>query len=179
MVEYHLRLAAMKDQQAITSLIGQSVRRLALHDYTSQQIDLALQSAWGLDTQLIIDKTYFVVEENHQIIAAGGWSFRKTLFGNNSETDRNPEKLDPTHDAAKIRAFFVHPDYARRGIGSVMMQECELAAIEMGFSQLELMSTLPGIPLYQTHGFVAGETIQYPLDQRTNIEFVPMTKSLR
>lgn len=173
-----LRLASMNDQDAIIQLIETSVRKLALNDYSPKQIELALKTAWGLDTQLIKDRTYFVIEDNDQIIGAGGWSYRKTLFGNDQENHRDPARLDPINEAAKIRAFFVHPHYARQGIGSLIMQECELAAIEMGFSRLELMSTLPGIPLYEHHGFIAGEAVEYALDQQINITFVPMTKQL-
>ena len=179
MSDWSIRLAVLDDQQDITDLIERSVRSLALEDYSPKQIELALLSAWGLDSQLIKDQTYFVIEENGKLIGAGGWSFRKTLFGNNQETNRDPERLNPKTDGAKIRAFFVDPAYARQGLGSVIMQCCEEAAIEHGFKKLELMSTLPGKPLYEHHGFVASNAIQYPLDNTTDIEFVPMTKILK
>jgi len=174
----NIRIANTSDQQAITQLIKTSVKYLASNDYTQEQIEIALQTAWGLDTQLINDQTYYVVEINNKIVGVGGWSFRKTLFGNNNEEHRNPEKLNPECDNAKIRAFFVDPDYARRGIGSLIMQHCEKSAIKAGFKKLELMSTLPGKPLYESHGFIATTAINYQLNDKLSIEFVPMSKTL-
>ena len=168
----------LSDQGAITALIKKSVRVLALADYTPEQIEGALETAWGLDTQLIKDQSYFVVEDDNKIIASGGWSFRKTLFGNNNETDRDPEKLDPSHDYAKIRAFFVDPDYSRQGLGSLIMNHCQQAAIDKGFMKLELMSTLPGKPLYEYHGFKGEEVVDYKINEHLSIDFVPMTKQL-
>lgn len=176
--DFPIRLATQADQQAITKLIEQSVRRLALNFYTPEQIEGALKSAWGLDTQLIDDQTYFVVEDSQQIVGAGGWSFRKTLFGNNSEKKRNPEMLNPDNDSAKIRAFFVAPHMARQGIGSLIMENCEQAARKRGFKSLELMSTLPGIALYERHGFKASTPIEYQLEKTLTITFVPMLKKL-
>jgi GNAT superfamily N-acetyltransferase len=149
-----------------------------LADYTSEQIEGALKSAWGLDTQLIKDQSYFVVEHNKKIIASGGWSFRKTLFGNNNESTRDAIKLDPLQDYAKIRAFFVDPDYARLGIGSLIMNHCQQAAIDKGFSKLELMSTLPGKHLYERQGFKVEEVVEYKISEQLSIDFIPMTKLL-
>lgn len=177
-MNFPIRTACLADEKAITSLIQQSVRVLALPDYSPAQIEGALQSAWGLDTQLIKDQSYFVVEDLGKIIASGGWSFRKTLFGNNYEAGRDSDPLDPASDYAKIRAFFVHPDYARKGIGSLIMKHCEQAAQNRGFTRLELMSTLPGIALYQYHGFKRGDAIQYKIDEQLAIELVPMVKYL-
>jgi GNAT superfamily N-acetyltransferase len=168
----------LSDQVAITALIKKSVRVLALTDYSSEQIEGALKSAWGLDTQLINDQSYFVVEDNKKIIASGGWSFRKTLFGNNNESGRDALKLDPLHDYAKIRAFFVDPDYSRQGIGSLIMTHCQQAAVEKGFTKLELMSTLPGKPLYEYHGFKGEKIVEYKINEHLSIDFVPMLKLL-
>ena len=178
MINYPIRLAVHADKTNITQLIEQSVKKLAIDDYTEEQIEGALKSAWGLDTQLIDDETYFVVEQHKEIIAAGGWSYRNTLFGNDVEADRNPAELNPETDAAKIRAFFVHPNYARKGIGSLIMHHCEQAAIKKGFTRLELMSTLPGIRLYECHGFIPDNAIEYELRENLTIQFVPMTKEL-
>ena len=154
------------------------MRVLALDDYSPSQIEAALRSAWGLDSQLIKDQTYFVVTHEDKIIGSGGWSFRKTLFGNDNEAGRDPDKLDPKIDFAKIRAFFVDPDYARQGIGSLIMNHCEQVALKSGFTKLELMSTLPGVPLYQYHGFIAGTPIDYAMDKGLSMELIPMTKYL-
>jgi GNAT superfamily N-acetyltransferase len=177
-INYPIRTALLSDQDAITALIKKSVRVLALSDYSSEQIEGALKSAWGLDTQLIRDQSYFVVEDNNNVIASGGWSFRKTLFGNNNESGRDALKLDPLHDYAKIRAFFVDPDYSRQGIGSLLMTHCQQEAIDKGFSKLELMSTLPGKHLYERHGFKGEEVVPYKINEHLSIDFVPMLKLL-
>lgn len=173
-----IRTATLSDCEAIKRLIEQSVHKLAASDYSAEQIEAALQQAWGLDTQLIKDGTYFVVEDADKLVACGGWSFRKTLFGNDAEAARDSTDADPEHDPAKIRAFFVHPDYARQGIGSMLMEKCQTAAVDYGFKKLELMATLPGKRLYQQHGFQAGTAIDYDLGGDLSIEFVPMTKSI-
>ncbi|WP_444996527.1 GNAT family N-acetyltransferase [Aliikangiella sp. IMCC44359] len=178
-MNFNIRIATLSDKQAIELLINHSVNQLAVNDYTQEQIDIALKTAWGVDTQLITDKTYYIVETQNHLIGAGGWSFRKTLFGNNQEPNRNPEKLNPQYDYAKIRAFFVAPKYARKGIGSLIMQHCEKQAIKAGFKGLELMSTLPGKPLYEHHGFTAKTSINYQLNDTIEIEFVPMFKKLK
>ena len=180
---FTLRLARPADARVIESLIRDSVWGLAIGDYEDRQIELALLQTWGLDTQLITDQTYYVVEADNQLIACGGWSFRKTLFGNDARDRRDPESLDPKVDAARIRAFFVHPRFARRGLGSMIMDVCEHRALQRGFARLELMATLPGQRLYQRYGFVAGAAIDYPLDdagstEPMTIRFVPMHKQL-
>jgi len=178
-MSYEIRIANLSDIPSIESLIEESVRGLAVNDYTSDQIDGALESAWGVDTQLISDETYFAVEDDMQLIGSGGRSYRSTLFGNDSGTDRCSDELDPENDAAKIRAFFVKPSYFRTGIGSALLNLCEKEALAKGFSRLELMATLPGQRLYSRHGFVAGDSIEYPLNDDLKIKFVPMKKVLQ
>jgi GNAT superfamily N-acetyltransferase len=175
-----IRLATMSDAEAIRQLIEASARALGISDYTAEQIDLALLSAWGLDTQLIKDNSYYVVETiGHPIIiACGGWSFRQTLFGNDAEQNRDPKTIDIKTGAAKIRAFFVDVKYSRQGIGSLILQTCETAAVKAGYKKLELMATLPGVKLYQHHGYVSQEIVQYPLTKKLTIEFVAMSKTL-
>lgn len=177
-MNFTIRTAQRSDVPYIESLINESVQGLAAEDYSKEQIDGALKKAWGVDTQLIDDSTYFVVHAGTQLIGCGGWSFRETLFGNDSEVDRNPKELDPMTDAAKIRAFFVKPSHARTGIGSALMKKCEDAACAKGFHRLELMATLPGQRLYSRHGFEAAESIEYPLGGDLFITFVPMKKDL-
>ena len=172
------RVARLSDQDQIESLIERSVRQLAISYYSEAQIEAALLSAWGLDTQLIKDKSYFLIHKGDALIGCGGWSYRKTLFGNDNESKRDPELLDPQTDAAKIRAYFVSPEFARMGVASIIMNTCEQAAIQAGFKKLELMSTLPGLPFYKKFGFREGQPIQYALSDGLSIEFVPMTKTL-
>jgi GNAT superfamily N-acetyltransferase len=176
--EIHLRVATSGDVLELKRLIEQSVRRLQAGDYTSAQIEGALGHALGLDTQLVADGTYFVAELTDalgaaRIVGCGGWSRRKTLFGSDGGPNRQGEFLDPKTDAAKIRAIFVHPDFARRGLGTLILKHCEDAAASAGFTRLEMGSTLTGIPLYKLKGYVERELIQVPLP---NGEFLPVMK---
>ena len=173
-----IRTAAPADQPAIEALIARSIRTLGAGDYPSATIELALKSAFGTDTQLIKDRTYFVVEDEGRIVACGGWSYRKTLFGNDARDGRDPAELDPAVDAAKIRAFFVDPSAARRGIGTLLLAHCEAEATKRGFRRFELMATLPGVRLYEVRGYKAGAHVHHPLSAETAIHFVPMTKEL-
>ena len=131
-MNYIVRKAEISDIPRIVSLINESVWELAINDYSKEQIEGALHAAWGVDSQLIEDKTYFVVESENKLIGCGGWSYRETLFGNNSEEGRSSSELNPEKDAAKIRAFFVSPSYARKGVGSILMDECENEARARG-----------------------------------------------
>src|SRR5580700_8897975 len=142
-----LRQAVPADVPALRVLIDASVRKLQAGDYTSAQIEGALQSVYGVDSQLIADGTYFVVEAESVIVGCGGWSKHKTLFGGDHWAGREDSLLDPHRDAAKIRAFFVHPDWVRRGIGSMILDACETAAAAAGFTRLEMGATLTGVPL--------------------------------
>ncbi|BBN81720.1 N-acetyltransferase [Pseudoalteromonas sp. A25] len=173
-----IRKATLHDVPEIEFLIGESARKLSSEDYSKEQIEGALKAAWGVDTQLIKDECYYVIENNNQLIACGGWSFRKTLFGNDCEQNRVDNVLNPVTEAAKIRAFFVKPDYARQGLGSILMRQCEEEARAKNFNALELMSTLPGSKLYERHGFIAQEPIEYPLCDNLSITFIPMKRKL-
>jgi GNAT superfamily N-acetyltransferase len=174
---YALRPATHADRAALTLLIARSARELSAADYRPEQIEGALQGAFGVDSQLIGDGTYFVAESDGQLVGCGGWSRRRTLFGGDSHSDRNAAELDPRTDAAKIRAFFVDPRYARRGIGRALLERCEAEARAHGFTRFELMGTLPGVRLYQAFGYVAGEPVRYPVAPGVTIEFVPMHKA--
>lgn len=173
-----IRLAHPDDRAALEALVERSVRDLGRGYYTPAQIDSALKYIFGIDGTLIADGTYFVVEVGGRPAGCGGWSFRRTLFGGDQFSDRSPTPLDPAHDAAKIRAFFVDPAFARRGIGRMLMQACEQAAQAAGFRALELMATLPGVPLYRAQGFVATGTLDQPVPDGTTVPFVPMRKDL-
>lgn len=167
----------MGDLPALGPLIAASARELSRDDYTPEQVEGALQGAFGTDTQLIRDGSYFVIEVDGELAGCGGWSRRRTLFGGDRRVDRDGAELDPTKDAAKIRAFFIHPDYARRGLGSLMLQQCEQDAMAHGFTRFELMGTLPGERLYAKRGYQASERIEWPLGNGLVIPFVPMHKN--
>lgn len=172
-----LRNATLEDVAAIEALIAESIHELGAGDYTRAQIEAALTGAFGVDTQLLKDGSYFIAEVDGELAACGGWSFRRTLFGSDAREDRDPETLDPATEAAKIRAFFVHPRYARRGIGSALLKRCEAEARVRGFRRFELMATLPGVRLYEARGYTRGELIRWPLPGGLAIEFVPMSKA--
>ncbi|MCG8465241.1 MAG: GNAT family N-acetyltransferase [Xanthomonadales bacterium] len=176
---YHLRPARADETDALCTLIQASMRGLSQTDYSAEQIEGALQGACSLDRQLIDDGTYFVVEDDHHRLAGcGGWSYRRTLFGGDNYAVREPESLDPACDAAKIRAFFIHPDHARRGLAQMIYQTCESEAKRHGFTRLELMSTLPGLAFYRELGFVGETQINTELPNGSSIPFVPMSKDL-
>lgn len=177
-MSWHLRTATAADSAEIQELIGRSIRALGAADYSSEQIEGALQGAFGLDSQLVADETYFVVENQGRLIGCGGWSYRRTLFGGDARAGRDAGSLDPSTDAAKIRAFFVDPEAARQGIGSALLDHCEAEARRHGFRRAEMMATLPGKRLYEARGYVPGATVHYPVGPGIAIEFVPMSKSL-
>lgn len=173
---YRLRNAAESDRAPLEALIAQSARELSAADYTPEQIDAALRGAFGVDSQLIRDGTYYVVECDDAIVGCGGWSRRRTLFGGDAHAQRDAAELDPQVDAAKIRAFFVHPGHARRGIGRLILDHCESQARAAGFARFELMATLPGTRLYATHGYEAETPISHELGGGLTIQFVRMRK---
>ena len=175
---FSLRQATLADAPLLEHLIRASARGLCADDYTSEQIEAALGTAWGVDTELIRDGTYFVVETAGTIVACGGWSRRRTLFGGDAQSGRRSDVLDPSGDAARIRAFFVHPDWARQGLGRMLLQRCEAEARAHGFRAAELVATLPGERLYWAFGYVAGERLDHPLGGGLTIEFVLMRKAL-
>lgn len=177
-MNFRLRTAKTSDSDSIELLIAASARTLGLPDYSPEQIEGTLVTVFGVDTQLIADQTYFVVESGRLLVGCGGWSYRETLFGSDLEQSRSSTPVNPETGAAKIRAFFVKPEFSRMGIGSMIMHKCEEEALRTGFRKLELMATLPGKKLYEKHGFVAGEPIHYPLGGHLTIEFVPMYKEI-
>jgi GNAT superfamily N-acetyltransferase len=181
-----LRLAVPADVPALQRLIDLSVRGLQAQDYTPAQIEGALKTVFGVDSQLIADGTYFVAEAipsgsqgdqqekdraANPVVGCGGWSKRKTLYGSDHWTGREDRLLDPKCDAAKIRAFFIHPDWARRGIGGMILEACEAAARVAGFTRYEMGATLTGAKLFGVKGYVAVKPISVPL---TNGEVLPV-----
>jgi GNAT superfamily N-acetyltransferase len=172
-----IRLATTADVPVLTGLIDASVRGLQAGDYTPAQIDGALRAVYGVDTQLIADGTYFVVEDGDGTIAGcGGWSKRKTLYGGDAFLAREDSLLDPRCDAARIRAFFVHPEWARRGIGAMILEACESAAVAAGFKRLEMGATLTGVPFYRAKGYRAVEDLAVALPDGDALPIVRMEK---
>lgn len=173
-----LRKATLADVPALNALIARSARGLSTADYRTEQVEGALRGAFGVDSQLLADQTYFVVEDAGQIVGCGGWSFRSTLFGGDARAGRDSSTLDPKTQAAKIRAFFVDPDHARRGIGSLLLDRCEAEARTHGFTRVELMATLPGVRLYSARGYVGAALVHFDVGSGERIEFIPMHKDL-
>jgi len=171
-----LRRATLADLPSLGPLIAASARGLSRGDYTPEQVEGALRGAFGTDTQLIRDGSYFVIEADGRLAGCGGWSRRRTMFGSDARADRDATELDPAKDAARIRAFFIHPDFARRGLGTLMLERCEQDAMAHGFTRFELMATLPGVRLYAARGYVAGDRIEWPVGGGVAIPFVPMSK---
>lgn len=176
-----IRLATMSDVPILQELIDSSVRGLQMNDYNDEQIDRALATVYGVDTQLIEDGTYFVAEAKNDdelvIVGCGGWSKRKTLYGADHFHGREDTLLNPQTDAAKIRAFFIHPNWARRGIGTKILETCETAAKSSGFIRFEMGATLTGIPLYQARGYVEIENLEVPLGNGISLPIVRMAKN--
>ena len=178
-MDWLIRVATLDDRPELEQLIAASARGLSRGDYRDEQIESALATGvFGVDTDLIRDGTYFVVESDGRLIGCGGWSRRKTLFGGDRFAGRQAEELDPRTEPAKIRAFFVHPDWSRRGIGRRILERCELEARADGFRSVEMMATLPGVKLYRALGYIAGDPVLYEMDDGVRIEILPMRKSL-
>ncbi len=208
-----IRPAVPADIPVLRALIEASVRGLQAQDYTPTQLESALKSVYGVDSQLIADGTYYVAEANPAeacstavksdaakpnepgvaetgvaevkiaprrpiIVGCGGWSKRKTLYGGDHWTGREDALLDPLHDPAKIRAFFIHPAWARRGIGGMILETCETAAKSEGFTRLEMGATLTGVPFYEVKGYVALEHLAVPLADGESLPIVRMAKTI-
>ncbi len=179
-IGFHLRTAVPSDVPAIRALIQESVRGLQHRHYTPSQIDGALATVFTVDTRLVADGTYFVAFADDETLAGcGGWSRRRTLYGGDQNLEApDMNFLDPALDAAKIRAIFVAPEYARRGLGTFLLQAAEQAAIAAGFTRFEMGSTLTGVPLYTLRGYREIQRVSVPVSDRDTIEIVRMEKVL-
>ena len=173
-----IRLALHEDVAAIQLLIARSVRVLSVGYYTPEQIEAALTYVFGVDTQLIVDGTYYVIEIDQRLAAAGGWSKRRTLYGGDQTKGAEDPLLDPAVDAGRIRAFFVDPDFARRGLARKLYDECARHALAAGFDRLELMSTAPGEPLYAALGFEVIERVSETLPGGIPFPLIRMTAAI-
>lgn len=177
--EFSLRPAKTSDIPTLERLIAESARALGRGYYNAEQIEAALGTAWGVDSELISDGTYFLIEIEETAAACGGWSWRRTLFGADRQPGRESRPLDPSRDAARIRAFFVHPVFARRGLGRALLSHCEAEALSRGFRTAQLMATLPGRELYAACGYIADTPVEHSLNEGLSICFVPMKRELR
>jgi N-acetylglutamate synthase-like GNAT family acetyltransferase len=180
---FALRKATAADIPRLRELIDASVRGLQADDYSPRQIEAALKTVYGVDSRLIADGTYQVVEDVSKtgpvIVGCGGWSKRRTLYGGDQFAGREDSLLDPRRDAAKIRAFFVHPQYARHGIGGMILKACEDAATAAGFTRLEMGATLSGVAFYKAKGYIEVENQAVPLDDGDSLPIVKMAKQIR
>jgi GNAT superfamily N-acetyltransferase len=172
-----IRPARNEDYGRLQTLIAASARALSHDDYTDQEIEAAIAHVFGVDSELVADGSYFVVEREGECVACGGWSRRRTLFGGDQCAGRESGFLDPRTEAAKLRAFFVHPDHARQGIGTALLLHCESEAKSHSFTEMEMMATLPGVKLYRRFGY-EGHEIVICDTAAGPIRFVPMRKSL-
>ena len=172
-----IRPACPHEVPALEALIAASARQLSIGFYTPEQTEAAIAHVFGVDSELVDDGTYLVVELGGQLAACGGWSRRATLFGSDRFSGRVSGCVNPAESPAKIRAFFIAPDFARRGIGKALLQACENAARAAGFTKAELMATLPGVPFYAAHGYTAAKQICQNFDG-VEVQFVPMVKTL-
>lgn len=175
---FTLRLATPQDIPTLKDLIPLSARALSAGYNTEQQIESALIYIFGVDSQLIADQTYYIAEVGDQIVGCGGWSKRRTLYGGDQMKGADDDLLDPAHDAARIRAFFVHPEWSRRGIGRSIIEHCERDARAAGFHRMELGSTLPGEPLYAAMGYQVTERNYVPMPDGEVLPIAYMFKSL-
>ncbi|HEV7705614.1 MAG TPA: GNAT family N-acetyltransferase [Gemmatimonadaceae bacterium] len=173
-----VRVATLADVPSLQSLIAASVRALSATYYTAAQIDASIAKVFGVDTQLIADATYYVIDSPSGPAACGGWSHRRTLYGGDQLKESADPELDSASDAARIRAFFVHPDFARRGLARALYAECESAARAAGFRRFELMSTLPGEPLYVALGFAPMERVALSLGDGLVLPLVRMGRAI-
>ncbi len=173
-----LRLAHENDVPVLEALIPLSTRTLQAPYYSAAQVEAALGPIFGVDRQLIHDGTYFVAEHDGQIVGCGGWSKRRSLYGGDHGRLAEDSQLDPTKDAARVRAFFVHPSWARRGIGRNIMAACEEAIIAAGFRTVEIVATLAGEPLYACFGYTVIERYDIAMSAGLSLPVVQMTKEL-
>jgi GNAT superfamily N-acetyltransferase len=173
-----LRRARPEDITALEAHIAASARALGEGHYSAAETEAAIAHVFGVDSELVADGTYFIVESaDRRIAGCGGWSFRPTLFGGDRYAARSTGRLDPAHDAARIRAFFVSGSFARMGVGRQLLEACEDAARAAGFTRMALMATLPGVPFYAACGFIADAPQTFDLGG-TAVRFVPMTKQI-
>ena len=172
------RIASLDDLDALREVMRRSIAALQTGFLTPEQVRVS-HSVMGLDTQLVRDGTYFVVEAGGRIAGCGGWSWRSTLYGgDDSMVSREPEALDPAKDAARIRAMYTDPDFARQGVGRLVIDLCEGAAKRAGFRRATMMATMAGVPLYEACGYVQVEPVLSAPVDGIRVPLVRMEKEL-
>jgi GNAT superfamily N-acetyltransferase len=176
---FSIRLAREEDVPALEILIPLSVRTLQAPFYSAEQMEAAIGPVFGVDQQLIRDGTYFVSEASGEIVGCGGWSRRRAVFGGDRDRAGEDAALDPNHDPARIRAFFVHPEWARRGIGRAILSACELAIQAAGFRSAVMVATTAGEPLYTAFSYRVAKRYEVPLRQGLSLPVVRMCKEFR
>lgn len=177
-MSFTVRPARHEETPVLQQLIERSARQLSVGYYTTQEAESAIRHVFGVDSTLVDDGSYLVVLEGSTIVGCGGWSSRRTLYGGDQRPMGSSDRLVPGVDAARIRAFFVAPEHARRGIGRLLLESCEAAARAAGFTRLELMATLPGVPLYAAFGFTEVEQVTDLLPDGTALRFVRMQRPI-
>jgi N-acetylglutamate synthase-like GNAT family acetyltransferase len=178
-MNFIFRKASLEDIEVLEILIQLSAKSINSSYYSDDEIKAALGTAWCVDKQLILDQTYWVVENtNGVIVGCGGWSKRNLLFGKNDAINTAENELIPGVDSARIRAFFVHPGYARKGIGKKLLEKCEAEAEANGFKSLELVATLSGEKLYASQGYIAKRFYEVDLGNGITNKVVSMKKRL-
>lgn len=170
----HIKPSTPEEIPALNVMIAESARELSRGFYTEQEAESAIRFVFGVDTALVKDGSYFTAWLDGRLAGCGGWSRRNTLYGGDQRPMGEDDLLDPMKDAARIRAFFVAPHAARRGVASAIFQACKTAASAQGFRQLELMATLPGVPFYRQLGFVKVEDVRDTLPDGVSIAFERM-----
>lgn len=173
-----IRHAIPADVPSLNALIAASARALSQGYYRPAQIEALITHVFGVDTQLLRDRTYYVIDREDHLVACGGWSGRRTLFGGDQAKDGDDQMLDPFTEPARIRAFFVHPAAARQGMSRRLLEHCEAAVRAAGFRRTELMATLPGEPLYRALGYQALEPVEHHLPDGQTVTFVRMGRAL-
>ena len=176
--DWQLRLACDADIAALEILIPLSVRTLQQSYYSSEQMEAALGPVFGVDRQLIRDRTYFVAERDGDIVGCGGWSRRRSMYGSDAGRKAEDAPLDPEKDPARMRAFFVHPKWARQGIARAIVNACENAIRDAGFRTIELAATLPGEPLYTSLGYTLVKRYEIPMKDGLRLPVAQMTKAI-
>jgi GNAT superfamily N-acetyltransferase len=172
------RLATTDDLEALREVMRRSIEKLQDGFLTPEQVRVS-HTVMGLDTQLIRDGTYFMVEKGRRIAGCGGWSWRSTLYGGDeSMVSREPKALDPATDAARIRAMYTDPDFARQGVGRIVMSLCEGAAMDAGFKKAVMMATMAGVPLYEACGYIQVEPVLSAAVDGVRVPLVRMEKPL-
>ncbi|KTD00408.1 GNAT family N-acetyltransferase [Fluoribacter gormanii] len=173
-----IRKARIDEITNLNKLIEHSARGLSQEDYSKHEIEGAIHFIFGVDKELIQDQTYYVIENEGVVVACGGWSKRKTLFGGDQCKTREEGFLNPQKDYAKIRAFFVHPNHARQGLGTMLLEYCEQQALFHGFTKMEMMATLPGVKLYQVCGYQIIGPEYFTLPDGQKFKMLKMIKHL-